>query len=152
LLGNGDGTFQQAVNYNTEFPTWVVAQDLDGDGKIDLAAANAGGPASPPARVSIFKRQSRWNVPGVVYPTGLEGNFVATGDSNGDHQTDLVATINAGNSPSDSIVTLLNTGVVSFSPTTPLNFPFQLAGATSMSQTVTRTNTGTSALTSLPRR
>jgi hypothetical protein len=41
---------------------------------------------------------------------------------------------------------LLNTGVVSFSPTTPLNFKKQEHGTTSAPQTVTLTNTGTTEL------
>jgi hypothetical protein len=147
FLGNGDGTFQQTTNYVTDYPEWVVAQDLDGDGKIDLAAANAGGPASPPASVSVFKGNGDGTFqPGVVFPTGLEGNFIAVGDFNGDHQPDLVATNNGGESPSDSVVTLLNTGVVSLSPTTPIRFPFQLVGTTSPPQTITLTNNGSSAL------
>ena len=147
LLGNGDGTFQQPMNYLTDYPTWVVAQDLDGDGKIDLAAANAGGPASPPASVSVFKGNGDGTFrPGVVFPTGLEGSFLAVGDFNGDHQPDLVATNDGGESPSSSVVTLLNTGVVSFSPTMPVRFPFQLVGTTSPPQTITLTNNGSRAL------
>jgi hypothetical protein len=42
---------------------------------------------------------------------------------------------------------LLNTGEVTFSPTTPLNFPDQLVGAASTPQTVTLTNAGTNTLT-----
>jgi hypothetical protein len=40
------------------------------------------------------------------------------------------------------MITLLNTGVVSFSPTAPLNFKKQQHGTTSAPQTVTLTNTG----------
>jgi FG-GAP-like repeat/Abnormal spindle-like microcephaly-assoc'd, ASPM-SPD-2-Hydin/FG-GAP repeat len=38
LLGNGDGTFQTAVNYPlaSGFPTAIVAADVNGDGKLDL--------------------------------------------------------------------------------------------------------------------
>ena len=41
LLGNGDGTFQPAVNYGAgDASTSVVIGDLDGDGDQDLAAVN----------------------------------------------------------------------------------------------------------------
>ena len=41
LLGNGDGTFQSAVNYGAGDGPWSVALgDLDGDGALDLAVAN----------------------------------------------------------------------------------------------------------------
>jgi hypothetical protein len=44
LRGNGDGTFQANVDYIGDFhgqqPAAVVAADLNGDGKLDLAATN----------------------------------------------------------------------------------------------------------------
>jgi len=45
------------------------------------------------------------------------------------------------NSVNGYLTTLLNTGIVSFSPTTPLNFKKQAVGTTSGPQTVTLTNT-----------
>jgi hypothetical protein len=41
-LGNGDGTFQNAVNYKTggHFPLSVAVADVNGDGNLDLAVAN----------------------------------------------------------------------------------------------------------------
>jgi len=66
----------------------------------------------------------------------------ATGDFNGDGKPDLVV-VNEVNS---IITTLLNTGVVSYSPTTPLNFKNQAVGTTSAPQTVTLSNTGSTAL------
>ena len=44
LLGNGDGTFQSAVNYPAgSSPGSVVVADLNGDGFLDLAVTNYGG-------------------------------------------------------------------------------------------------------------
>jgi hypothetical protein len=43
LLGNGDGTFQTAVNYTVgRNPVFVVVDDFNRDGRPDLAVANAG--------------------------------------------------------------------------------------------------------------
>jgi len=43
LLGNGDGTFQPAVNYGLEgSPNSVVVADVNGDGKPDLVVASYG--------------------------------------------------------------------------------------------------------------
>ena len=41
LLGNGNGTFQAAVNYAAgTYPSSVAVGDFNGDGKADLAVAN----------------------------------------------------------------------------------------------------------------
>jgi hypothetical protein len=45
------------------------------------------------------------------------------------------------------VIELLNTGVVTFSPTNPVSFATQVVGKTSAGRTVTVTNTGATALT-----
>jgi len=43
LLGNGDGTFQDAVNYDVgSSPAALVAADFNGDHILDLAVADSG--------------------------------------------------------------------------------------------------------------
>ena len=80
---------------------------------------------------------------GVFYPAGIEGEFVAVGDFNNDHKLDLV---NA-DFVDDVLVTLLNTGTVTFSPTTPITFPANLLGTTTAPLSATLTNNGKSSLT-----
>jgi hypothetical protein len=139
-LGNGDGTFQPAVDYKTAFPTDVIVADFNHDGKLDLAASNF----LAPGTASVFLGNGDGTFqPGVSYPAGDELDSIAAGDFNGDHRTDLVVVDNNNS----RVNVLLNTGAVTFFPTTPLNFPDQLVGAASAPQTVTLTNAGTNTLT-----
>jgi hypothetical protein len=139
FLGNGDGTFKPRVDYETNSPYWVVAADLNGDNKEDLVVANLVFPSG----VTVFTGNGDGTFgKGTYYPDGQENRFVATGDFNGDHRTDIVV----ADYGSDTIITMLNTGVVAFSPTTPLVLPVQLINTTGPPDVVTLTNNGTTAL------
>jgi FG-GAP-like repeat/Abnormal spindle-like microcephaly-assoc'd, ASPM-SPD-2-Hydin len=144
LLGNGNGTFQQAVDYDTEPPAWVAVGDLNGDGKGDLVAASSGSSSNfDVSIVSVLTGNGDGTFqPEVDYPAGVLLNYVAIGDFNGDHKPDLVAVDGTGG----AVITLLNTGVVAFSPTTPLTFPTQLLGTTGAPLTAMLTNNGTTPL------
>jgi hypothetical protein len=76
------------------------------------------------------------------YPVGTNDPLVAAGDFNNDHKLDLIVP----DYRYGTVYVLLNTGVVSFSPTMPLNFKKQASGTTSAPQAVTLTNTGKTAL------
>jgi hypothetical protein len=145
MLGNGNDTFQPPILNETWFPSWVIALDLNGDGKIDLAASNSASlPVSKPG-VTVFDGNGDGTFQaGVFFPVGSKegGSFVASGDFNGDGMPDLLV-VNAVNG---GVTTLLNTGVVHFSPTTQLNFNQQAVGTSSLPQTVTLTNTGKTTL------
>jgi len=143
FLGNGDGTFQPGVNYATSFPEWVTAARLNGN-NMDLVVANAGTSRSV-SGATVFQGNGDGTFqPGAFYPGGPLSTYIAVGDFNGDRKPDLVITDFAHGV--GYVIALLNTGVVSFSPTTPVAFPVQLVGTTSAPQTVKLTNTGAAAL------
>ena len=139
FLGNGDGTFQQRVDYRTNFPSWVVAAEMDGRGIKDLVVANLDFSSG----FSVLMGNGDGTFQAATYfPDGGLVRTVAVGDFNGDHQPDVVVS----DDHAGQIITVLNTGVVTFSPTTPLYFHQQTVGTTSAPQTVTLTNTGAVAL------
>lgn len=89
LLGNGDGTFQTAVNYAAAsgYPFFVAVADLNNDGNLDLAVANHGGNLA----VYLGNGDGTFQA-GVNYVAGENPQSVAVGDFNGDGILDLVVT------------------------------------------------------------
>ena len=136
FLGNGDGTLQPPVIYDTTDLSGVDVQvaDLNRDGKLDVAIDAGSG-------VDVFWGNGDGSLqPAEFFDSGY-GGYTIVGDLNADHLPDFVmGTFYQG------VVTMLNTGVVSFSPTAPLKFPAQLIHTTSTAQMVTLTNSGTASL------
>jgi hypothetical protein len=139
LLGNGDGTFTRGQDVPAYNSAWITSADFNGDGKPDLAVTAQSFPAG--VNIALGNGDGTFGTP-TFYVEGTNANFVAAGDFNGDHKTDLLVT----DYRYGTVMSLLNTGVVTFSPNTPVNFAFQLVGTISPAQTVTLKNTGSKAL------
>jgi len=141
MLGNGDGTFQPAVaTYAVAVSSWGVAGDFNGDGKLDLAIVGS----FQPAGVTVLPGNGDGTFgSGAFFPTAGDPYYAAVGDFNGDGKEDIAVPDHQHN----DVILLLNTGKVSFAPTTPLNFNRQGVGTTSSPKTVTLTNTGKTAMT-----
>jgi archaellum component FlaF (FlaF/FlaG flagellin family) len=141
FLGNGDGTFQSEAPFDANAPSAITAADLNGDGKPDLIFVYGSSPPGSLVTVMLGNGDGTFQ-PALNFPYGRETWFVTVGDFNGDRKLDIV-TADYG---SNAVGALLNTGVVSFSPTTPLSFTPQLVGTSSAPQNLTLRNTGTVAL------
>jgi hypothetical protein len=91
LLGKGDGTFRHHVDYagGGPFLSSVAVGDFNGDGKADLAVADAGTQSAATVSVLLGNGDGTFQ-PQVTYPTGGGPLSVAVADLNGDSKQDLV--------------------------------------------------------------
>jgi hypothetical protein len=140
FLGNGDGTLQPPVNYNTTGigNDVVVVNDLNLDGKLDVAVPST---TSNSVGVDVFWGNGDGTLQPAQFFATTASEWPTIGDFNGDHLPDF-----AFGDATDGVTTLLNAGVVSFSPTTaPLTFPVQVIN-TSSKQALKLTNNGSAAL------
>jgi hypothetical protein len=87
LLGNGDGTFRAAVNYEiVGAPYVVVVGDFNRDGKPDLAVGTG---LDANVVIMLGKGDGSFQ-PAVNYPVNVEAISMAVGDLNNDGKPDLV--------------------------------------------------------------
>ena len=115
LLGNGDGTFQPAVTYETGgAPNYsLVVADVNGDGKLDLivssCAASASTCGSAQGVVSVLLGNGDGTFQHALsYGSGAPvGAHVAVADVNGDGKPDLIATNYQGEANGDGTVAVL---------------------------------------------
>ena len=99
LLGNGDGTFQTALNYGVGGPIFVTIGDLNGDGAPDLALANN---LSDYVSVLLGNGDGSFQT-AVNYGVGNFPHSIAIGDLDSDGAPDLAV----ANHLSDNISVLL---------------------------------------------
>ena len=96
LMGKGNGTFvPKAVSPQTgSVPYSVVVEDFNGDGKPDLAVANAGSNT-----ITVLLGAGNGNFAPAISPAvATDPVYAAVGDFNGDAVPDLAAASNTTNS------------------------------------------------------
>ena len=134
LLGNGDGTFQTAVNFDAGLsPGSVAVGDFNGDGKLDLALFQAGNASNATAgAISILlgNGDGRFQTP---KNTGLTefSSVMAVADFNLDQKSDL-AVSSVDSSTGTAVVTLsvfLGKGDGTFLPAKQTPVPNPSGGA-----------------------
>ena len=97
LLGNGDGTFQQALGYNSGglYAASVAVADINGDGKADLVVANqtdSNGDWQDGSVASVLIGNGDGTFQSALnYASGdIVGSSLAIVDVDGDHKLDVV--------------------------------------------------------------
>jgi len=109
LLGKGDGTFQDAVDYSVLTDIWPTASlasgDFNHDGITDLAlVAVTGNDSVNGSDVVVFIGKGDGTFkPGTLYPTEFGGGTVQAADFSGDGKLDLIV----GHCCGDSDITYL---------------------------------------------
>jgi parallel beta-helix repeat protein len=112
LLGNGDGSFDPAVHYETgTYPCMVRTHDFNSDGNLDIAVTNE---SSQDVSILLGTGDGTFNS-AVNYAAGNDPHGLACHDINIDGIIDLVVT----NFASDTISTLLGNGDGSFASPDP---------------------------------
>jgi len=136
MLGNGNGSFQPPQTYSGGGRPAIIG-DFNRDGRLDIISGATAGPG-----IAEFLGNGDGTFQASrIYSTG-NGVLAAASDLNGDGMLDAV--LLDGNH--NLLTTMLNTGGISFDPTTVLAFPVQLIDTTSKPRTVKLTNTGLSAI------
>jgi len=123
LLGNGDGTFQTAVNYSSgaDNPMAVAVADVNGDGKLDILVSNLGtgsqGLLNGAVGVLLGNGDGTFQ-PAVIYDAGgIRTAGLAVADVNADGKLDVVVTDQSGSCLTGSTVAvLLGNGDGTFQP------------------------------------
>jgi hypothetical protein len=103
LLNNGDGTYQDAVSYDTDTnPLSIAIGDFNGDNKLDLAVANAGGNT---VSILLGNGDGTFN-PAVNIPVGNNPYGIAAASLRGNGKLDLIV----ANNTDGSVDVLLGNG------------------------------------------
>ncbi|HWE50080.1 MAG TPA: putative Ig domain-containing protein [Bryobacteraceae bacterium] len=98
LLGNGDGTFQNAASYTPGDSLSVASGDFNGDGIPDVVTSNAASAGGPALVLRVFIGNGDGSFQSAVnYPLALnQYSVLVAGDFNGDGIADIAGLDSAG--------------------------------------------------------
>ncbi len=128
FLGNGNGTFQNATQFNVgSNPVSVQLADLNGDNRLDIVAACAGTAFSTtdPGGVSVALGNGNGTFqPASLLPAGSNPTFSAAADVTGDGRPELFTSAGTGSLGEYRVFVHLNQGNGTFQAPIGLNTDF----------------------------
>jgi hypothetical protein len=128
LMGNGNGTFGNAVTFPTGGSSSLVIGDFNGDGNPDLAVGNeSSGGANNTISILLGKGDGTFE-PYTSVPAPDDGNdALAVADFNHDGNLDVV--VASSNNSEGGISVLLGNGDSTFAPAVSYPVPFAFTNA-----------------------
>jgi hypothetical protein len=131
FLGNGDGTLQEPISFDTGADLWFARADFNADGNLDRADLNTDANLDPAGYGPVGLSVSLGNGDGTFAPpiwtaAGDWSNALAVGDFNADGRPDA-AVANGTN----SVAVLLNDGTWDGTPPAPRASSFLVSGFSS---------------------
>jgi hypothetical protein len=132
LLGNGDGTFQPAVSYNSGGyqANQIAVADLNGDGKLDVVVANSCATGmdcnnAPTGSVAVLLGNGDGTFgTAKIFRTGAQvSRYLALGDFNRDGKLDVAVADGVGGGGNRNLVILLGTGRGTFQAPRTIDLP-----------------------------
>ena len=126
LLGNGDGTFQPAVNYpvpvpSDSSPASITIGDFNGDGRTDLVVGTDG---NDDVNLFLGNGDGTFQAP-YIYPAWAFPTYMVVADFNGDGKADLGVI----NGEGGGVAVLLGNGNGSFQTPLPTDTSLYSASA-----------------------
>ena len=141
LLGNGDGTFQTAVNYAVAYPASVAVGDFNGDGRMDVVItashSSGAGSASVLLGLPLLSQTIAFGAPGNV--TLGTAPFTISATASSGLPVSLASTTSAVCTVSGTTVTLVAAGTCTLQSTQAGNTNYAAAMPVNQSFQVTQT-------------